>query len=368
MTKISYITINIKKDFPYFGRPDLHLFEPTLESFKRQKMENIEWVVVDTRYEERKDYFKNLDLPFVVKHVPANNVFLDNALPGVSREFNRGIIHSDGELLFFSVDGFMFDSSFFEKLWSRYQSGYFPMCWYLIDWSFGSDEAVGMYRVGVSAKDLGLSYNFSGYTGKFVEPDQRYNYFKDKDVDFLPPWTWWFACGSASLEAVLDLNGWDQSFDGDKTVMDVDFGSRLNLARFGVRTALFRDLVLVRAPSTHSVFKSSPSIKCNYALIELNRHLRRYEANREKITDNDVSWIKDVFCEGVCGSRDFCRKNHKWQFPFQHRRHVEQGGHGSSQKWFDFWLEHQELIDLREERKLRIEGKKYMEGTFVGKS
>ena len=362
--KISYITINIKDDFPYWGRPDLHLFEPTLESFKRQTMKDIEWVVVDTHYNKRKGFFKDMDLPFVVKHVPARpDVWFDNNFPGVSTQFNKGIIHADGKLLFFGVDGFMFGSDFMEKLWSRYQEGYFPMAWYLLDWSYVTEKDMPHSSQMKTAKDFGVSYNFSGYTGEVIEHDQRYNYFKEKDVDYMPPWTWWFACSSASMEAVLTLNGWDQSMDGDKTLMDVDFGSRLELARFGIRTALFRDLFLVRAPSTYSFFKSSPSIKCNYGLVELSRNLRRYEANRHKITDDDINWIKKIFCEGLCGNRDFCRKNHKWQFPFQHKKTHDHPN--CSQELFDFWKDHVELIDLKKERQLRIEGKKYTEGTFV---
>ena len=363
LLKVSYVMITAKGDFPYFGRPDLHLFTPTLESFKRQTLSDVELIIVDGDYERRKDYFVGMDLPFTVKHVPAKpNIFLENNLPGVSAQFNRGIIHSDGELLFFGVDGFMFGSDFMEKLWSRYQEGYFPWAWYMVDWGCSTEEK-NAYGQGIMAKDLGLSYSFSGYTGESVVPDQRFNYFKDKDADYSPPWTWWYCCSSASLEAVLAVNGWDQKLDGDRTLMDVDLGSRLEIARFGVRATLFRDLFMVRAPSASSMFKASSSIKCNYGLIELSRNLRRYEANCHKISDNDIGWIKDVFCEGLCGSREFCKKNHKFQYPFEHKK-VD--GHLSCRKWFNFWKDHQELIDLRVERELRLSGKKYQEGTFIG--
>jgi len=363
--KISYITITVKDDFPFFGRPNLHVFEPTLESLKRQTLADIEWVNVDAQYARRKDYFKDLDLPFTVKHVPAQpNIWLEHKFPGISTQYNKGIIHADGELLFFADDTFMFNSDLFENLWVRYLRGYFPWAWYLHDWSCSTKDVLKTYGQGIGAIDLGLDYSFSGYTGKYVVPDQRHEYLKEKEVYFNPPWTWWCCCSSVSLEAMLKINGFDQRFDGDKSLMDVDVGSRLDMARYGIRAVLFRDLFLVRAASTYSLFKTTPSIKCNYGLVEHSRGSRRYKANCVPLSDYDIQWIKKVCCQKVCSRIDFCKKNHPWQYPFEHKAGYK--GHWSEKKWFNFWKEHQELIDLENERKLRLSGEKYTEGTFVG--
>ena len=86
----------------------MHLFEPTLASMKAQTMRDFEIIVVDVLYHTRKDYFKNMDLPFKVKHLPATpNIWLENGFMGICTQYNKGIIYADGELLFFTGDGFM---------------------------------------------------------------------------------------------------------------------------------------------------------------------------------------------------------------------------------------------------------------------
>jgi len=89
---------------------------------------------VDTLYERRKNYFKNMDLPFPIKHIPAKpNLWREKGLPGISTQYNKGIIHADGELLFFTGDSHMVTETFMENLWTRYQEGYFPLAWYFYD-------------------------------------------------------------------------------------------------------------------------------------------------------------------------------------------------------------------------------------------
>ena len=53
--KISIITITARTNYPYIGNPNLHLFEPTIESLKSQTIDKkeIEWIIVDYLYEER---------------------------------------------------------------------------------------------------------------------------------------------------------------------------------------------------------------------------------------------------------------------------------------------------------------------------
>ena len=384
LPKISFLMVSARDDFPYLGRPDLHLFEPTLESFKRQKMTDVEWIVVDACYEERKDYFEGLDLPFKVKHVPAKNVWLDNNLPGVSTQFNKGIIHADGELLFFSVDGFMFGSDFFENVWSRYQEGYFPMAWYFYDTTFSKvlpmevdpwDTNKEIFDLAYPEKDreAPISYNILGYEGKNVTFEHRYVKAFDGNSrkSFHASWGWWFCCGSVSLDAMLKINGFDQRFDGDSGLLDCDVGSRLELAGYGHRLALFRDIFLVRASTQigkwHDNFKkNSLTIKCNYALIWISRYFKNYKANINKINDADINWIKTVYCKKLCSIRKECANNHPWQYPFEHKsgpNHPKENF--SSKEWYNFWKEHQVIIDLKEERKLRLNGEKHQEGTFI---
>jgi glycosyltransferase involved in cell wall biosynthesis len=381
MTKVSYITVTARSDYPYLGRPDLHLFQPTLEALKSQTNTDFEWIIVDTLYHTRKDFFKHLNLPFKVKHVPAQpNFWIDHGLPGISTQYNKGIIYSDGELLFFTSDGYMFPSNFIENMWCRYRQGYLPIAWYIIDWSFHKpiDEYLQEYRFDVVLKkpsDTSVSpnpvqYDFSGYNGKTIELEHRYTYaFKDNSLDVYPGyWSWWFSLSSASLEAMLKINGFDEKLDGDRSLMDCDAGSRLELAGYGIRFALFRDFFIVRAATTPRLWNPNfidvqLTIKCNYALLGASRDRFGYKANIRKLDDADIGWIKEVFCKQKCTVRDYCQKNHAWQYPFEHKAGYP--GHHSCKKWFNFWMKHQTLTDLTSEREKRLKGDpKYSIGTF----
>ena len=371
--KVSFIIITARKDFPYVGRPDLHLFEPTLESFKRQSMKDFEFIIVDVLYDKRKDYFEGMDLPFKVKHVPAlPNIWIENGFPGVCRQYNKGIIHADGELLFFAGDGNMVAPDFMEKLWSRYQEGYFPLAWYQYDLTNQKNTDFGGGKNDVSP----VSYDICGYSGEKVFIEYRYyQLFEDNNLDVAPaPWLWWFGCSSASLDAMLKINGFDQRFDGDKMLMDCDVGSRLDLVGHHSRFAMFRDIYLARCTmkpgygfsGTTDSIGNNVTIKCSFALLWFSRFFNKFRANCYKLENSDIEWIKRVFCGGVCPRREFCAENHPWQYPFEHKEGYV--SHGSLKKWWKFWREHQGLVDLTEERKLRKDGSKYQEGTFVGKS
>jgi len=378
MVKISFIMITARTDYPYTGRPDLHIFEPTLESFRTQNMKDWgEWVIVDALYEQRKDYFSKLKLPFKVKHVPAlPNLWIEKGLPGISTQYNKGIIYADGQLLFFTGDSHMVQPNFMEELWGAYRNGYFPLAWYFYDNSFATsrecvtDKEKFDLSFPAQHSEAPVQYNILGYSGRKVELEHRYTRcFVNNDVEHhLVPWDWWFGCSSASLEAMLKINGFNQNFDGDQMLLDCDVGSRLELAGYGLRFALFRSIYLIKAPSDRkwnpSFTRHDTSIKCNLPLMWHSRSFEQYEANKHVLTEQDIAWIKEVWCTQQCSMREFCKREHPWQYPFEHK--AGYAGHVSSKRWFNFWKKHQAIIDLTQEREKRLNGDpKYKTGTFT---
>jgi len=375
--KISFVMICARTDHPYIGRPDLHVFEPTLESFKAQTMMDFEWVIVDHLYDQRKDYFKNMNLPFHVKHVPSlPNAWHEVGLCGVCTQYNKGIIYADGELLFFTGEGYMFIPDFWEKLWKRYMQGYFPLAWYFYDNTFAPKDIIepvpGWNKAYPEDTEAApVPYNISGYTGKNITIEHRpIHAFKGNNLElFKAPWEWYFGCSSTSLEAMLKINGFDQRFDGDRMLLDCDVGSRLQMAGYGDKFALFRDLFMIRARTDINVWNPklvkapAPTIKCNLPLIWWSRCHNSYAANLHALTDDDIRWMKEVYCGTQCRLREQCRTEHPWQFPFEHK---EGYGHLSSKKWFEFWKTHQPIVDLAAEREKRLSGnKEYEEGIFI---
>jgi len=359
--KISIITITARTNYPYAGRPDLNIFEPTLESLKVQTMLDFEWVIVDYLYEERKDYFKDKKLPFKVKHVPASpNVWHDVGLPGICTQYNKGIIYADGELVFFSGEGFMYIPAFFEKLWNYYKQGYIPLVWYFLDDSFTSYTP--------NSETPPVPYNICGYTGKSITTEHRpLLAFKDNNKQIHNSlWEWFFGCSATSLDSMLKINGFDQRFDGDQMLLDCDVGSRLDLAGYH-KFALFRDLFFIRIRTNtgwHPKLQGAVSIKCNMPILRWSRNYYQIRANERELTENDITWMKNYWCRLKCPITELCKTQHPWQYPFEHKSGY--AGHNSDKKWFDYWKTHQEKINLTEERQKRLSGdKKYEIGTFT---
>jgi len=398
MPKISFVMITARTDYPYETRrsdgKQWNIFEPTLKCFLNQKMQDFEWVIIDCLYDQRPDYFKEMELPFTVKHIPAKpNLWYEKGLPGITRQYNKGIIYADGEILFFTGEGYMMRPDFMENIWKHYVQGYFSLAWYMRDYG-STDPNFAQYakqlphhgvieppRVlidgsrnpGKEIPDVTqtpVPYDMCGYKGERVAVEHRYYRALDGTrTSAQMPWDWWFGCSSASLRAMLKINGFDQNFDPDRMLLDVDVGSRLGLAGYGKQLAMFKNVFLVRIPSKHEVWnpqlrKDSVSIKCNYPLIFHSRICNKLRANTDRLSDQDVEWIKKCWCAKMCSIRSQCKENHPWQYPFEHKEGYP--NHNSSKKWFEFWMEHQELVDLEEERELRMDADpKYREGTFI---
>lgn len=361
--------ISARESFPYAEKPDMHVFESTLESMKAQTMKNIELVVVDALWHKRKDYFKDKNVDFPIKHVPAQpNIWIEKGSPGVCRQYNKGIIYADGELLFFTGDSYLFRPDFMKNLWDRYTQGYFPLAWYMYDQSFGGTRKY--HETGTPRNTTPVPYNILGYNGSDVFVEHRYDIaFKGGREMFPAPWLWWFGCSSASLEAMLKINGFSHAFDGDRMLLDCDVGSRLDLAGYGRHLAMFKNIFLIRIPTNPSIWssvvsKSSPSIKCQLPLIHYNRYISKPEANTTNITDQMIKWIKEEYCPKYCNITELCKTQHPWQYPFEHKEGY--AGHSSNKALYEFWKNTSTITNLREERQKRIDGdEKYSEGTFI---
>jgi len=356
MVKISYIEVTARSDYPIAGKPKMHLWEPTLQTLARQSMKDFEYIVVDIFYDERPEYFIKHNYGLQIKHIPAApNIWHDLGLCQICHQFNKGIIHADGELLFFSADSNMYPPDLLEKLWKRYREGYFVSLGFGSDVSYGPKYLLDTARTNIVPTDWYRFLDFHGH----VHMDQRYNtLFEDTNKEMSPILPdWYYGISTASLEAALQINGFDEAFDGDGTLNDVDFGNRLAMVGYD-KLAMFRDCYTVEAYAGvewHPKMRR-PEIKCNNGLLLYNKMSGRYRAN-EPLSSADIDCIINKVCRNRCAVKEKCRElPHRGPFFNKNEKEL-----------FEYWKKNQApmSIDLELEREMRINEEDYLEGTFI---
>ncbi len=128
------------------------------------------------------------------------------------------------------------------------------------------------------------------------------------------------------------MNGFDELFDGDKSLEDIDFGSRLQMA--GYRGMFLLDVnhsVIEHEHSSIQLPKVKP-IKCNYAIYLLNRSKKRWKANVDILTEEDLEFIRLESLKPPCSPKpNFYDEDCEGEF-------------------FKLWASKPPLFDLRTER------------------
>lgn len=366
MVKISYITITARDNFPTEGRPELHLWEPTLQTLANQTFKDFEYIIVDVYYDERPDYFKEHNYGLKIKHIPATpNIWYKYGVVQTCEQFNKGIVVADGELLFFDADSSMLHPHLMQNLWTHYQNGYFVSLGFGADLTYTKelyesqlDISEGKYKdstgiwQGATAKEATKEvddwYSFLGYKGNVIM-DHRYRYLFEntlKDMEVISS-QWYYGISTASLDAILSINGFETMFDGDAALNDIDLGSRLCMAGYK-NIAMFRDSYIIEAYAKLGWHKKMrvirPEIKCNYALYLYNILKGKYRANTP-VPKSELDYIINVICKTKCGVIDKC-KTIPHRGPFFNKNEI---------KLYEYWKEHglTYWCSLRAERELR---------------
>lgn len=378
MVKISYLEITARTDYPTVGVPDLHLWEPTLKTMSRQTLKDFELIFIDVLYDERPDYFKDHNYGLRIKHIPAKpNAWHDLGLVQTCSQFNRGIIHSDGELIFTSADSNMYPPDLMENLWRHYKDGFFTSLGFGSDLTYTPEiyertlQADGTYRdktgswQGASAIDNTVPTDwYTGilpYKGKVIMDHRYRSLFQHttREQSVILP-SWYYGISTMSLDAALRVNGYDQALDGDSALNDVDIGNRLSM--LGAKLAMFRDSYCVEAYAgtfwNPKMMSPRPEIKCNYGIVQYNRQRSRMRVNSAFPSPPMIeAEIIQGICRERCDIRDKCATM-PHRGPFFNKNEF---------KLYDYWkhVASQVRVNLQYEREDRLDGSAYTEGTFV---
>ena len=345
MSDVSILLCTARNNYSIKRQPKLHFFKPTMESLSKQRFKDFELIIVDALHHERDYDFSKL--PFDVKHVPVHSdhrFWLDRKKWAVCGALNTAILHAEGELIVRIDDCSEFDEDFIGTFWEGYQSGYWPLAMHTRH--IGGKQAYfdkeyrekgyefrrtpGHDREGM-LKDLSKIFG----EGAPVR-DTRYPIVENAGGKMVAPVNWMYGYSSFTVEAALKINGFDELFDGDKSLEDVDFGSRLNMA--GYKNMFLLDVnhgVIehehIAIPSR--VIKSGDKpIKCNYAIYLLNRFKNRWKANLDILTEKDLELIRLESLKPPCSPKP---------------NFYDEDCEGELWK---VWASNQPIFDLRKER------------------
>ena len=320
--KISVIVQTARLDFPILKRPDLHLFAPTLRTLESQTFphKEFELILSDSRWEQRKGMFSSneqLDaFTFPIKHIPVYSKWKDMGYWHAQANVNQGLIEADGELIILSGDCGEFPPNSLQKFWDLYQEGYFASAF------------VNYIAVGSTIEREMLNS---------TRPDHRYQFLKGENRWF-PMGQQVFGYNSYSMDAILECNGADELFDGDKALGDCDTAMRLERASY--KHIMDKDLAIYEhhhygIPKEILFGKQYECWKYNYSLIILSDLHKRIRANDYTLSDEDMTFMRTQ-AENMEINWKF-----NWDNPIA-----------------KFWKENPPLFNLKELREKRLNGER----------
>lgn len=316
--KISIVYITAREDCPMMGRPGVHQFQVFLDSLMEQNFDRSEFEVIicDVLYKQRKgengkEKFDFSKYPFKIKHLDPYEFSwaMKKGLVCIVDSYNLGVIHADGELLLWFNDCCeLVGKDTLDLYWEWYQKGYFAHALTIyfkggtplkvndvdarsilnLDYVCGDKE----YAEAVCAAMIKNGF------WKDVIRDSRWFYVeKEKQKTgkgiYYAIGDHFYGYASTSLEATLKVNGYDSMYDGQKGLIDVEMGMRLE--RAGYKCVCDERLWLVE----HRHYKCPDSIrevyplawKNNFSLLVLNKNKGKITANDCKLTKEELAWI-----------------------------------------------------------------------------
>lgn len=345
MVNISVITPTARDDYSILGQPRLHYLEPTMKSLAKQSFKDFELVIVDALHGHRDYDFSGL--PFPVKHIPVHpghRFWLDRKRWSVCAALNTGIIHSEGELIVRIDDCSEFDSGYLERCWEKYLDGVFLLGMHI------------RYHAGKPAR-VNKEYLEEGYESKYSETfepvdraeflkrlygegglvrDSRFPLVEARGGEMIAFRNWMYGYSSFSLDAALKVNGFDENFDGDKSIEDQDFGNRLWIA--GYRDMFLLDVNHTVIEHEHKTIPGNiithglKPIKCNYALYLINERRGRWRANVDDLTEEDYRFVVNESLKPPCSPQPSFYED------------------DCAGELFRLWKDRRPDLDLREER------------------
>jgi len=282
--------------------PNKHHIEFTLGSLRRQHFKDFEVIISDAIHSVR-DLEEEIDFskyPFPVKVAKPTSVFLDEGLWSSQATRNAGASLASGNYFLFADDCAFFPASALRNAMDVVLTkGWMPnfLCHRtngrrLIDAVSHEPTKIRTYN---EAKSNGL--HLGGMDSRLgnMQHDEKFGVKICKPANFY--WQHHYAFNFVTREDFEYVNGYDENFDGEKSMDDVELGSRLQMAG-RLRSCLIENVYVYEEYQNHvdpSVFKNMEgySIKMNNDLLWLMRIKEQWRANSTLYSDEELSAVME---------------------------------------------------------------------------
>lgn len=198
-------------------------FAAVVRCLSWQTFTDIELVYVDAYHEENRESFSRVQAPFQIKHVPVHadhRYWYDLGYTYISAAKNTGILYAGAELLVFFDDAEFFPEHLLASYWHHHEHGQF----------------MHALHKRMRTIDTAAGYPLKPIAGDVYMNDHRWKNVRNTGIYRHQHGSIVFAGTSVSLDAALEINGFNERMDGCKSLEDCDFGSRLVMS--GKRFAL----------------------------------------------------------------------------------------------------------------------------------
>jgi len=177
-----------------------HILEPTLHCIENQNFDIDDYeVILCHKYPE--DIPKQFESFSGFKLIKEKDSIWHSLgdYATVNNNRNTGIIHAEGELLFFLDDMTIFNENLLQTVWDNYQDRFYTTCKVIKRIKIEDERIIG------NEKFRGIK--------------------EDENISNSSTWTYGM---SISMKECLKINGFDEIYDGSFGGTDIDFGRRLN--------------------------------------------------------------------------------------------------------------------------------------------
>jgi len=321
--------------------------DPTLYSLEKQTFRDFELIIVDALYPERREWIEDRKWSFPIKYVaPHRNhrFWFNRGLWNVSGFLNTALLYCEGDLIVRLDDCCEIpDRDYLKKFWEYYKSGLFALALHVrylkgrparVDENYLKEGYEAKYAQMPKEDRAALLRRLYGENG--IVRDTRWPIVERAGTYIAPP-EWFYGYSSASLEALLRVNGFNELCDPTKGQEDQELGVRLAMAGYKDMFILDKDLWVIEHEHKPAIVKSPEPFKCNYALIQYERAKGLYRANSWILTRENCEWIRKNICSTCPNLRRCVNETLNGRF------YIEGD-------LFRIWLNHQNTFNLREER------------------